>query len=73
MGEAEIECNIDDALAWTGCLQARVELGEADVEQHLADRGAEVAAEAELQRADAGACDVGKLDKIQGSVARVSR
>src|SRR5882724_3352272 len=65
MGKAEVECNIDDPFVRPRGLQPRVELGEADVEQHVRDGGAEVTAEAKLQRADTGAGDPGEFGKIQ--------
>ena len=65
MGEAEIEGEIDDALVGPRRLQPDIELCEPDVLEHRGDRGAEMTAKAELQRANAGPSNICKLFEIE--------
>src|SRR5690349_3005421 len=65
MGEAEIEGDVDDARIRRRALEPRVEMREPKLEQHLRDRHSEMAAEAELQRANADAGGLGKRREIE--------
>jgi len=55
MGEAKIECDVDDARIGWCSHQPRVEMAEANVPQHIGDRRAKMPLEAKLKCADADA------------------
>ena len=65
MGEAEIEGDIDDARVGGSALQLGVEMRQADIQQHLGNRSAEMPLKTELQRADADACCLRELFEIE--------
>src|ERR1700751_592838 len=68
MGEAENEGDVGDARNWRGGFELRVELRQADVQQHVRDRRAEMALEAELQRTDADAgsgCELREGERLR--------
>jgi hypothetical protein len=50
MREAEIEGDVGDGRIERGPAELPVKIGQADIEQHLRNRYAEMAAEAELKR-----------------------
>src|SRR5579862_5002473 len=65
MREAEIEGDVDDARVGGGAPELRVEMRQADIQQHVRDRGAEMALEPELQRADTDAGDGRELREVE--------
>ena len=65
MGEAEIEGDLGDGDIRRSLREPGVQSSEAHVEQHLRDRYAEVAAEAELERADADPGRAGELRQVE--------